>query len=239
MARLKNSARLLGYELPYPVKDLCEASEQLLGMSGIDNAYIRPFAWRGSEDIDITGTNAHAHVAIALWKWPDYYGTGKGIPSVKLTRARWTRPAPDMFPLQSKAAGLYIAATLNRQHAQERGFSDCVVLDHEGHVVEATVANIFIVKDGRVVTPPPVSCLNGITRQSVLALAKELGLEAEERDLSLADLDGADEVFLSGTAVEVTPVERIDATAYEIGPVTRSLLSAYHRLVGRTAPTGA
>jgi branched-chain amino acid aminotransferase len=234
MTRLVNSARLLGYELKHSVTELCDASEQLLRMSGIENAYIRPFAWRGSEDIDITGSNTKSHVAIALWQWPDYYKTGKDIPGVTLTRAKWTRPSPDMFPLQSKAAGIYIGATLNRQFAKEHGFADCVVLDPDGHVVEATVANIFMVKDGRLITPPPVFCLNGITRQCVLALARDLGVEAAEQDFFLPDLADADEVFLSGTAVEVTPVVRIDELSFEIGPVTRRLRSAYHELVGKT-----
>lgn len=239
IARLSNSARLLGYELHHGITELCDACDALLRQSGIEDAYIRPFAWRGSEDIDITGSNTQSHVGIALWQWPNYYKTETGIPSVTLTRAKWVRPSPDMFPLQSKAAGIYVAATLNRQYAKDRGCSDCVVLDTEGRVVEATVANIFMVKDGRLMTPPPVACLNGITRQWVLALARDLGIEAVECDFFPADLDEADEVFLSGTAVEVMPVVRIDTVPYPIGPVTLRLSQAYNQLTGKSAKVSA
>jgi len=239
MQRMINSARMLGYELNFSARELCDASEQLLRRSGIKNAYIRPFAWRGSEDIDITGSNTKSHAAIALWQWPDYYKTGQDIPGVKLTKAKWVRPSADMFPLQSKAAGIYICATLNRQLAKERGFDDCVVFDCDGHVVEATVANIFMVSRGVLVTPPPTCCLNGITRQIVLTIAKDLGIDVAERDFFMPELAEADEVFLSGTAVEVAPVVRIDDLEFEIGRVTRRLRTEYHQLVGKLVPVSA
>lgn len=232
MARLINSAALLGYPLPHGVDELCAAAETLLAMAGGPDVYVRPFAWRGAEDIDITGVRNRTHVGIALWHLPDYYGTGAEIPSVTLARGKWVRPDPDMVPLQSKAAGNYVAATLNRQYAKARGFSDCVVLDRHGHVVEATVANIFIVRDGRLITPPPVFCLNGITRQCVMELAHDLGIPCAEEEIGYPDLLAADEVFLTGTAVEVTPAVRVEDRRYDIGPVARSLWQAYGRRVG-------
>ncbi len=234
MTRLVNSARSLGYELPHNARELCQAAEALLGAAGVSETYIRPFAWLGPEDIDIHGTNNIPHVGIALWHLPDYYGTGADIPSVTLTRGKWVRPDPDMMPLQSKAAGNYVAATLNRQFAKARGFSDCVVLDRNGHVAEATVANIFMVKHGRLITPPPVFCLNGITRQCVFKLARELGIEFAELDIPFSDLLEADEVFLSGTVVEVTPVVQVDDVRYDIGPVARNLWRAYGKMVGKS-----
>jgi branched-chain amino acid aminotransferase len=234
MARLINSARLLGYELPHSARELCQAAEALFKAANVSDTYIRPFGWLGPEDIDIPGTNNVPHVGIALWHLPDYYGAGGDIPSVTLTRGKWIRPDPDMMPLQSKAAGNYVAASLNRQFAKARGFSDCVVLDRNGHAVEATVANIFMVKHGLLITPPPVFCLNGITRQYVLQLARELGIESAERDIRFSDLLEADEVFLSGTVVEVTPVVQVDDVRYDIGPVARDLWRAYGKLVGKS-----
>jgi branched-chain amino acid aminotransferase len=233
MRRLLQSARLLGYELPYTVGDLCGAAAGLLAEMGLRDAYIRPLAWRGSEDIDITGSNTQPRVMIAAWAWPNYYGGSDAEPSVRLTRAPWIRPAPDMIPLQSKASGHYVAATLNRQYAKQKGFSDCIVLDAQGRVVEATVANIFLVKQGRLVTPKPDGCLDGITRQRVLALAREAGIEAEVTDIYLDDVANADEVFLTGTAVEVMPVVQVDEHAFAIGPVTRRLRAAYDVLTGK------
>lgn len=229
--RLIKSADILGMSMPYSVQELEEAKYETLKRNNLSDAYLRPVAWRGGEQMGISAQKAKTHVAIAAWEWPSYYPAEIREQGIKLKTAPWHRPAPDCAPTQSKAAGLYMICTISKHWAEEQGCQDAMMLDYRGNVVEATSANFFMIKNGVLVTPPPDCFLNGLTRQTVIDLAHQHNIPFEERFIKPEELKDAQEIFLTGTAAEVTAVGQIDDLHFTVGPVTRKLRDAYEKLV--------
>ena len=223
--RLHKSARLLGFEIPYSIDELERAKQETVNRSGLGNAYVRAIAWRGSEKMGVSAQANTINVAIAAWHWGDYFPDKmKGI---RLMMAPWTRPAPHTAPCQSKAAGLYMICTLSKHAAENCGFQDALMLDWRGQVAEATGANIFFVQDGAIHTPTPDSFLNGLTRQTVIKLARARGLEVIERAIWPNELANFSEVFLTGSAAEITPVSEIAGMKFRPGQTTEALLADF------------
>ncbi len=229
--RLQASAELLGFSLPYSVAEIDQAATEVLKANGIVDGYVRPIAWRGSEMMGVSAQNNRINVAVAAWEWPAYFSPEARLKGIRMTMADWRRPAPDTAPTRSKAAGLYMICTLSKHAAEAKGFNDALMLDYRGQIAEATGANIFLVQDGRLHTPTPDCFLDGITRRTVIELARDRGYEVIERAIMPEELANTQEVFLTGTAVEVTPVAEIDAHKFTPGEVTRDLLTAYDDLV--------
>jgi branched-chain amino acid aminotransferase len=229
--RLIKSAEILGMSFPYTVDEIEEAKYATLEKNNLTDAYIRPVAWRGGEQMGISAKKALTHVAIACWEWPSYFPAEVREKGISLITSPWQKPAANTAPTQSKAAGLYMIGTLSKHWAEDQGYTDALMLDYRGNVVEATGANFFMVVDGVLITPPPDCFLNGITRQTLIQLAKEHGIPLEEKIILPEDLKKADEIFLTGTAAEVTAVGKIDDLEYTVGPITRKLRDAYETLV--------
>ncbi len=229
--RLINSANILGMTIPYSVEELEAAKYETLKRNNLTDAYIRPVAWRGSEQLGISAQKTKTHVAIAAWEWPSYYPVEIREKGIKLVTAPWHRPPADCAPTQSKAAGLYMICTMSKHWAEEQGCQDALMLDYRGHVVEATSANFFMVKNGVLVTPPPDCFLNGLTRQTIIELAHKHNVPFEERFIMPDELKDAQEIFLTGTAAEVTAVGQIDDIHFTVGPIITKLRSAYEDLV--------
>jgi len=229
--RLHRSAELLDMTIPYSVAEIDAAAEELLRINELSDAYLRPVAWRGSEMMGVSAQSTKINLAIAAWEWPAYFSPELKTTGIKLTMAPWRRPAPACAPTQSKAAGLYMICTLSKHAAERQGYQDALMLDHEGFVAEATGANVFLVQDGKLHTPTPDCFLDGITRRTVIELARAEGIEVIERKLGLEDLDTASEVFLTGTAAEVTPVGEIEGRFYNPGRISQRLVEAYQEEV--------
>ncbi|MET0188826.1 MAG: branched-chain amino acid aminotransferase [Pseudonocardia sediminis] len=225
--RLVASARELGFTLPWTAGELDAATREVVAASGITDGYVRPIAWRGTESIEIAGTGTTVHVAVAAWEWPDVFDPGARERGIRLGTSRWRRPAPDTAPVHAKAAGVYALGTMARHEVDARGFDDALMLDHAGRVAEATGANVFLVRDGELHTPIADCFLPGITRATVLGLARERGMTVHERRILPGELADADEVFLTGTAYEVQPVRAVDGYEFAVGPVTRTLMADY------------
>ncbi|MFQ6016797.1 MAG: branched-chain amino acid aminotransferase [Kiloniellaceae bacterium] len=237
--RLHTSARVLGFEIPYSVAEIDAASLEVLRANNIVDGYVRPVAWRGSEMMGVSAQQTTIHVAIAAWEWPAYFSPEARLKGIRMTVAPWRRPAPDTAPTNTKAAGLYMICTLSKHAAEAKGYSDCLMLDYRGRIAEATGANIFLLQRGELHTPIPDCFLDGITRRTVIGLARERGLKVIERAIMPAELAGTDEVFLTGTAVEVTPVAEIDRYKFTVGEITRELMTAYSELVQRASAASA
>ena len=234
-ARLAHSAQVMGFELPYEVAAIDRACNQVVAANGIGDGYVRPLAWRGAEMMGVSAQRCRIHVAIAAWTWPAYFTPEARLKGIRMTRARYARPAPNTAPTQSKAAGLYMICTLSKHEAEAKGYDDALMLDHRGYLAEGTGANLFLVIDGKLHTPIPDCFLDGITRQTVIGLAQGRGVEVIERHIKPEELADATEVFLTGTAVEVTPVREIDAHRFEVGPITRQLISDFDALTREPA----
>jgi branched-chain amino acid aminotransferase len=232
--RLHASARLLGFDIPFGAEAVDAACRAVVAANGLTDAYVRPVAWRGSEQMQVAAPRAKIHLAIAAWQWPNLFGADRKA-GIRLEIARWKRPHPETAPTASKAAGLYMIGTLAKHEAAERGFDDALMLDWRGRLSEATGANAFFVIDGALHTPVPDCFLDGITRRTVMDLARERKIAVIERDLFPEDLGRASEVILTGTAAEVTPVRQIAEHHYTPGAITRTLADAYETLV-RAAP---
>ena len=229
--RLRQSARLMGFEIPYTTAVIDEACNAVVKANNLSNGYVRPIAWRGSEQMGVSAPQSTIHVAIAAWEWPSYFSPELREQGIRLAHAKYRRPAPDSAPTQAKAAGLYMICTISKHAAEAEGAQDALMLDHEGRVAEATGANLFMVKDGKLHTPVPDSFLNGITRQTIIGLAARRGLEVVERGFMAEELMQADEIFLTGTAAEVTAVGQIGEHGFKVGNVTRQLRDDYELLV--------
>lgn len=225
--RFHRSAELLGFTIPYSVDVLMAAKAELLKVNNIIDGYVRPVAFRGSEMMAISAQRNTIHVAIAAWSWPSMYKKDVKAEGVRLARAQYRRPSPETAPCASKAAGLYMICTVSKHEAERAGFDDALMLDYRGLVAEATGANLFAVMNGELHTPTPDCFLNGITRQTVMELARAAGITVVERHITPEELDTASEVFLTGTAAEITPVSEIAGKTYAIGPVTRKLMDIY------------
>lgn len=227
--RLIASGRILGFEIPWSAEEIDAACTAVLRRNGLTDAYVRPIAWRGSEMLAVAAQQTRIHLAIAAWAWPNLFGVNR-MKGVRLTMAQWRRPAPDTAPTASKASGLYMIGTLSKHAAEAEGYDDALMLDFKGDVAEATGANIFFVMNGELHTPPPICFLDGITRRTVMALARRRQIKVVERTIAPAELGDASEAFLAGTAAEVTPVRAIGGHAYTPGAVTETLLKDYDAL---------
>jgi len=228
--RLIGSARILGFEIPYPADEIDEACKQTLAANNLTDAYVRPIAWRGSEMLAVSAQHTKIHLAIAVWPWPSYFGDDR-MAGIRLGMAEWKRPSPETAPTAAKATGLYMIGTLSKHKAEAEGFADALMLDWRGLVAEATGANIFFVMDGDIHTPTPDCFLDGITRRSVMSIAKRHQMKVVERPIDASEIGRASEVFLAGTAAEVTPVREIAGHFFTPTRITETLLKDYDVLV--------
>jgi branched-chain amino acid aminotransferase len=229
--RLIRSGKLLGFDVPYSPAEIDRAKNETLARSGLGDAYLRAIAWRGSEKMGVSARENRINVAIAAWHWGDYFPDKmKGI---RLTMAPWARPAPHTAPCEAKAAGLYMICTMSKHAAEAQGFQDALMLDWRGQVAEATGANIFFVRDGVIHTPTPDCFLNGITRQTVIALARARKYEVVERAIWPSELAGFSEAWLTGSAAEITPIAEIAGMSFKPGAVTETLLHDFAAHVRR------
>jgi branched-chain amino acid aminotransferase len=229
--RLKRSAQMIDFEIPYSVQEIEAAKAQVLEASGLSDAYVRAVAWRGAgPDMGVASARNPVRMAIAAWEWGAYYGDAK-MKGAKLDISKWKRPSPETIPSHAKAAGLYMICTMSKHAAEAKGCSDAMMFDHRGYVAEATGANIFFVKDGEVHTPTPDCFLNGITRQTVIEMLKERGVTVHERHILPDELEGFEQCWLTGTAAEVTPVGQIGDYTFEVGALTRDIAESYEKLV--------
>ena len=228
--RLINSAAILGFKIPYTADEIDEACKAVLAANGLTDGYVRPLAWRGTEQLSVSAQATTIHLAIAAWAWPNLFGADR-MKGVRLGMAPWKRPHPETAPTASKAAGLYMIGTLSKHAAEAEGFDDALMLDWRGQVSEATGANIFLAIDGELHTPTPDCFLDGITRRTVMAMARRNQMKVVERAIQLEEVERASEVFLVGTAAEVTPVREIAGRAFAPGPITETLLKGYDALV--------
>lgn len=232
-ARLLRSARLVDLEIPWTRRQIDEATRAVVRANGLSEGYVRPIAWRGSEALGVSGIGTATHLAIAPWAWPNYFSGEARLRGVRLRMARFRRPAPESAPGESKCGGLYVICTLEKDRAIAAGFDDALMLDWKGRIAEATGANIFLSIDGRLVTPTPDNFLDGITRRAVIGVARARGLEVEEREVWPEDLARATDVFLTGSASEITPVREIEGRHYQVGPLARTLIDDFAALVLR------
>ena len=231
--RLRRSAELLGFEIPWSAEQIDAACNEVLHANGLTDAYLRPVAWRGSESMGVSPKGTRPHLAIAAWNWGKYYPHEKAAAGLRLDIAPWRRPAPYTAPVHSKAAGLYMIATLSKQHADARGYDDALMFDYRGQVAEATGANAFFVRDGVLHTPTPDCFLNGITRRTVMDLARKRGIEVQERAIWPEELESFEQFFITGSAAEVTFVQSAGPWSFQIGALSKQLAQDYDDLVNR------
>ncbi len=231
--RLHESARILGFEIPWTVEQIDEATVALLKENNIVDGYVRPIAWRGSEMMGVSAQKTAIRLAIATWEWPAYYSPEARMQGIRMMFAPYRRPDPRTAPVHSKAAGLYMICTLSKHAAEAQGYNDALMLDWRGQIAEATGANVFLVQEGAIHTPKPDCFLDGITRRTVIELAKEHGYEVVERAILPEELGQTSEVFITGTAAEVTPVREIGEYRFTPGEITLNLVEAYDATVKR------
>jgi branched-chain amino acid aminotransferase len=230
--RLHESARLMGFKIPYTVEELDAATMETLKRQGFSDAYVRPIAWRGSEMMGVSAQNNKINVAIAIWQWGSYFNPAEKLKGIKLDLAEYRRPDPMTAPSRAKAAGLYMICTISKHAAEAKGYADAMMLDYRGRVAEATGANIFFVRDGAIHTPDPDCFLNGITRQTVIELARRRGIEVIERAIMPEELSTFSECFLTGSAAEVTPVSEIGGKwSFTPGRISETLMNDYMKEV--------
>jgi len=229
--RLLESGRLLDMEIPWTVDQIEEAKRAVLEANNLDEAYVRAVAWRGvGEDMGVASSRNPVRLAVACWEWGAYYGDAKWQ-GAKLDIAKWKRPSPETIPTAAKAAGLYMICTMSKHAAEAKGCSDALFMDWRGYVAEATGANVFFVKDGEVHTPLADAILNGITRQTVIAMLRDKGITVHERHIMPEELPDFSECWLTGTAAEVTPVGQIGPHHFQVGQMTRDVATSYEALV--------
>jgi len=225
--RLFASAETLGMKIPFSREEINQACIDVCKANGIVDGYLRPVAFRGSEMMAVSAQNTTIHVAIATWPWPSYFSPAEKLKGIRLDIARYKRPSPETEPVHAKAAGLYMICTLCKHEAEAKGYADAMFLDYRGLVSEATGANVFFIKDGVLHTPTPDCFLNGITRQSVIAIAKKRGITVIERHIKPEEMADFSECFLTGSAAEVTPVREIGPYIFKPGTLTEILMHAY------------
>jgi branched-chain amino acid aminotransferase len=238
--RLHDSAAIMGFKIPYSVAELDAATMETLKRQGFSDAYVRPIAWRGSEMMGVSAQNNRINVAIAIWQWGSYFNPAEKLKGIKLDLAEYRRPDPMTAPCRAKAAGLYMICTISKHAAEAKGYADAMMLDYRGRVAEATGANIFFVRDGVIHTPDPDCFLNGITRQTVIELAKRRGIEVIERAIMPEELSTFSECFLTGSAAEVTPVSEIGGKwTFTPGKISETLMNDYTKEVYPAAAQAA
>ena len=231
-SRFFYSANRMGFQIPYSEEEINLACKTIVSAQNVENGYVRPVAWRGSEMMAISAQQTKIHVAIATWEWGSYFDPKLKTTGIKLNISKWKRPAPDTIPWDTKASGLYMICTLSKHEAEREGYTDSLMLDHEGNIAEATGANIFFKdKDGNLHTPIPDSFLDGITRRSVIEIAKSKNIKVIERKISPKELSNFDGCFLTGTAAEVTPVSCIADHKFNVCKTIIDLADGYQGLV--------
>jgi branched-chain amino acid aminotransferase len=225
--RLKNSARILDFEIPYSVAEIDTAKQLVLEKNNQKDAYVRPLAWRGSEALGVSAQNNKIHLAITTWEWPSYFDPEQRLKGIRLDLAEYRRPDPKTAPCLAKAAGLYMICTISKHRAEQRGYADAMMLDWEGRVAECTGANIFFIKDGKIHTPIADCFLAGITRATAMQLARRRNIEVIERRIMPDELSSFSECFITGTAAEVTAVAEIANWKFTPSRITQALMSDY------------
>jgi branched-chain amino acid aminotransferase len=225
--RLKNSARILDFDIPYSVGEIDAAKRLVLEKNNQKEAYVRPIAWRGSEQLGVSAQSNEIHLAIATWEWPSYFDPAQRLKGIRLDLAEYRRPDPKSAPSLAKASGLYAICTISKHRAEKRGFADAMMLDWQGRVAECTGANIFFIKDGAIHTPIADCFLSGITRATAIALARRRNIDVVERRIMPEELSGFSECFITGTAAEVTAVAEIAGQAFTPGRITQALMADY------------
>jgi branched-chain amino acid aminotransferase len=234
--RLHKSAQILGFEIPWTIEEIDAACKEVLKANGMVDAYMRPVAWRGAEQMGVSPKGTRPHLAIAAWEWGKYFDPAKSDKGIRLDIAPYRRPAPYTAPVHSKAAGLYMIATLSKQHADSRGYDDALMFDWRGQVAEATGANVFFVKDGTIHSPTPDCFLDGITRRTVIDLARRRGIDVIERAIWPEELESFEQMLLTGSAAEVTFVGSAGPWNFEVGDLARQLAKDYDDLVNGRLP---
>jgi branched-chain amino acid aminotransferase len=238
--RLIDSAKILGFEIPWTLEQIEAASNETVRASGIQDGYVRPIAWRGAEQMGVSAQLTKIHLAIAVWDdWKAYFTPEARSKGIRMAWSKWARPAPNTAPTAAKCAGLYMICTLSKHAAEAEGFNDALMLDWRGQIAEATGANIFLGIDGVLHTPTPDCFLDGITRRAVMGLAKARQIKVVERAIMPDELGKAQEVFVTGTAAEVTPVTEIGQYKFNVGPITKQLMTDFDKMVRQPETVGA
>ena len=231
--RLFKSAEIMDFEIPFTVAQIDQACKDTCAKNGLTDAYVRPIAWRGSEMIGVSAQNTKIHVSIACWDWPSYFSPAEKAKGIRMCWAKYKRPSPETEPVHAKATGLYMICTISKHAAEKDGFTDAMMLDYRGYVAESTGSNVFFLKDGVIHTPLPDCFLNGITRQSLIKLARSKGFEVVERHILPEELADFSECFVTGSAAEVTPVSEIGEYRFTPGNISLSLADDYSKMVRR------
>lgn len=229
--RLIHSAEVMGFEIPFSVAEINKACNEVASLNGIVDGYVRPVAWRGSEMMGVSAQQNTIHVAIAVWEWPSYFSPEAKLKGLRLKITSWRRPSPETAPIDAKAAGLYMICTIAKHEAEREGYDDAMMFDYRGLIAESTGSNIFFVRDGVIHTPTPDCFLDGITRQTVIGLANERGIEVIERAIRPEEMADFSECFLTGTAVEVTPVAEIGEYRFAAADITKNLMADFDKLI--------
>lgn len=237
--RLIDGAKIMDFEIPYTVAEIDQACRDVIKANHLSDCYVRPLAWRGSEQMGVSAQMSKVHLAVAAWNWGSYFPMEQRLKGIRLTHATYRRPDPACAPCKAKAAGLYMICTIEKHRAERAGYSDALMLDYRGRVAECTGANVFLIKDGVIHTPDPDCFLDGITRRTVIALAKARGISVVERAIMPEELGTFTECFITGTAAEVTPVSEIGAFKYQPGVISEALLNDYMTLVRPKARAAA
>ena len=235
--RLFESAAILGMKIPFTPGEINRASHEVVEAQGFEDAYVRPVVFRGSEQMSVAAPLSKTRVAIAAWQWPSYFDAAQKMKGIRLTISGWRRPAPDTAPYKSKAAGLYMICTLSKHKAEEQGYHDALMMDYRGLVSEATGANVFFVEEGKLITPTPDCFLDGITRRSIMELARARQIPVIERHVAPEEMERFTECFLTGTAAEVTPVSEVGPHRFTPGRITEVLMTDYMEEVRRPVST--
>ena len=226
-ARLFESARIMGMKIPYTEEEINTACIEVGRVQGLEDGYMRPVVFRGSEMMSVAAPKSKIHVAIAAWPWPSYFSPEEKKRGIRLMVSEWRRPAPDMAPTKAKAAGLYMICTISKHNAEQQGYADAMMYDYRDFIAEATGANVFFVKDGALHTPIPDCFLDGITRRSVMALARARQIPVHERHIRPDEMADFSECFLTGTAAEVTPVSQVGPYDFTPGRVCEAMTEDY------------
>ena len=229
--RLIEGAGIMDFAVPYTAAEIDQACMDVIRANALSDCYVRPITWRGSEMMGVSAQAAKIHLAVAAWNWGSYFPMEQRLKGIRITFAQYKRPAPDSAPFRAKAAGLYMICTIEKHRAERAGYSDALMLDYRGHVAECTGANIFLIRDGAIHTPTPDCFLDGITRRTVVALARARGYDVIERTILPDELGTFSECFITGTAAEITPVSEIGPHRYKPAQITETLLSDYMALV--------
>ena len=231
--RLVDSAAMLDFEIPYSVEEIDAAANEVMKVNDLPNAYFRPVAWRGSEQMGVSAQLTKVHLAVAAWEWPSYWPMEQRLKGLRLDISDWKRPSPETIPCKSKAAGLYMICTMSKHKAEAKGYDDSLFFDYKGRISEATGAHVFFTKDGTIHTPTTDCILEGITRKAVIESAQNRGFEIVVRDIMPDELEGFEQSFLTGTAAEVTPISEIGPYNFEVGEICKALMKDYDDLVHR------